>query len=172
MHGGHMKFGGSINSAQWTVGGDWLACIAIHFLVSCLCWPSLWCERHRCELLLFFLLKLDSLDGWLMQIWPSPDHSFYVVPPLLVNQTSELDFWYNLEAFVSGLSCSCYLGMGMVISWQNLSDLLQRIFFKQVYLPFILSFLLPLAEMGSKEVKDLRTIIKRRHWQDSGGTHL
>ena len=106
MHGGHMKFGGSINRAQWTVGGDWLACIAIHFLVSCLCWPSLWCERHRCELLLLFLLVLDSLDGWLMQIWPSPDHSFYVVPPLLVNQTSELDFWYNLEAFVSGLSCS------------------------------------------------------------------
>ena len=160
MHGGHMKFGRSINRAKWTVGADWPSCIAIHFLVPWLCLAIFWCDRHRCELLLLFLWALVSTDEWFMHIWPSPDSSYYVVPLPLVNQ----HFWTGI--LVEPWSICEWIEL-LLLTWeldwwfpkQNLWYLLQRIIFKQVYLSFTLSFLLPLFEMGRKEVE----VFKNHH---------
>ena len=165
IHGGHMKSGGSINRAQWTVGENWPSCIAIHFLVSCLCWHSLWSERYRYELPLLFLLALVLPNGWVMEIWPSPDSSCHVMTPPLVNQ----HFWTGLLVYPWSI---CEWIELISLTWELnywFPDNTDGIFSKEPYLNRSTSHVSLLSHYlwfrwVERRLKHLKIIIKSRYW--------
>jgi hypothetical protein len=89
-----------------------------------------------------------------------------VVPPLLIHvYSTELEYWYIHEVFMSGSGCH-YRPLWPMISRWHRRELLQWTISKQVHFSRILFFPLPLADGGLEgRFKCPRTITKRRLWK-------
>ena len=127
-------------------------------------------ERQSLKHFLLFLLALVT-PGWGLALSARLCHHCWFIFAIL-----------TLSTYTTGIPLKCFwvdqvttadLWTELPKSWKHRSDLFQRTISKQVYVPCILSFPLPLVVGGLEgRLKGWRIIIKSKHLNKIKGTGL